>query len=228
MTFLSVVEQWPNSSIYTDDKEDTIVFIIIDSKHTLNQFSKDTAQHTKMPATRLRSAIAKGQNCADIAILTNQLTPAPVIAPSAAIDGLYNWLKTQAEAGALLDSTGEVSASDVLSALPPKAHVFRQKHSDEDAPNDALKACEQKINMWKSQVSSNILDAQQVDDMSDVPFDAHESTAEALGEDARALTNHPLLKEALVALEQQGMADVAEIMGSIVRNGLEYDVLKSR
>lgn len=204
------------------------MFIIIDSKHTLNQFSKDTAQHTKMPATRLRSAIAKGQNCADIAILTNQLTPAPVIAPSAAIDGLYNWLKTQAEAGALLDRTGEVSASDVLSALPPKAHVFRQKHSDEDAPNDALKACEQKINMWKSQVSSNILDAQQVDDMSDVPFDAHESTAEALGEDARELTNHPLLKEALVALEQQGMADVAEIMGSIVRNGLEYDVLKSR
>merc|ERR1712157_674438 len=74
--------QWPNSSPYTDDKEDIIVFIIIDSKHSLDQFSKDTAQHTKMPATRLRSAIAKGQNCADIAILTNQLTPAPVIAPS--------------------------------------------------------------------------------------------------------------------------------------------------
>ncbi len=204
------------------------MFIIIDSKHSLDQFSKDTAQHTKMPATRLRSAIAKGQNCADIAILTNQLTPAPVIAPSAAIDGLYNWLKIQAKAGALLDDTHEVRASDVLAALPPKAHVFQQKHSDEDAPNDALKACEQKINMWKSQVSSNILDAQQVDDMSDVPADAHESTAEALSDDARELANHPLLKEALVTLEQQGLVDVAEIMGSIVRNSLEYDVLTSR
>ena len=45
--------------------------------------------------------------------------------------------------------------------------------------------------MWKSQVSSNILDAQQVDDMSDVPADAHESTAEALSDDARELANHP-------------------------------------
>ena len=204
------------------------MFIIIDSKHSLDKFSKDTAQHTKMPATRLRSAIAKGQNCVDIAILTNQLTPAPVIAPSAAIDSLYDWLKTQAAAGALLDNTREVKASDVLSALPPKAHVFQQQHGTEDTSGDALKACEQKINMWKSQVSSNILDAQQVDDMSDVPADAHESTAEALSDDARELANHPLLKEALVTLEQQGLVDVAEIMGSIVRNSLEYDLLKSR
>tara|TARA_Y100000310_G_scaffold342027_1_gene443404 strand:+ start:4197 stop:4364 length:168 start_codon:yes stop_codon:yes gene_type:complete len=43
----------------TDDKEEYIVFIIIDSKNSLDQFSSDTATHTKMPATRLRSAIAK-------------------------------------------------------------------------------------------------------------------------------------------------------------------------
>ena len=65
-----------------------------------------------------------------------------MIAPSAAIDGLYNWLKIQAKAGALLDDTHEVRASDVLAALP-KAHVFQQQHGTEDTSDDALKAYEQ-------------------------------------------------------------------------------------
>lgn len=212
----------------TDDKEEYIVFIIIDSKNSLDQFSSDTATHTKMPATRLRSAIAKGQNCTDIAVLVNKLTPAPVIKPSVEIDALYAWLQDNVDGDSQIhfDNDGEVFSGDVLAALPERKDIFASDRKVVgDTPKSTLSLRKRDVEMWRENVESAILSAQEVESMSEVPFDAYEATANELCNDATRIASHDQLASALAILEDNGLADISALVGSIARNGMEYKAL---
>jgi hypothetical protein len=98
--------------------------IIIDSPAALDKFAANTEQHTKIPKTRLKSAIAKGAGFSHVKALETALkpaasSPAPHVPPLPyAMQQLKSWLDDNVDMGTDIhfDNDGEITSEEVATA----------------------------------------------------------------------------------------------------------------
>lgn len=134
--------------------------IIIDSKDSLHAFATRVAPHTKMPVTRLKTAIAKGFSCTHIAALEaalesnkahSQVTDAQATTATVSalpddvvtqLTILRDWLRDNADGNSdiCFDDDGQVTSDVLLPALERLlAGDYSQGQSQEACVLDDLK-----------------------------------------------------------------------------------------
>jgi hypothetical protein len=95
------------------------MYIVIDSKKSLDDFVQKTAKFTKIPPTRLKSSISKGYGFEHITVFEKQLTPASILTPSPELDALYDWINDGMGGSIFFDNEGAVGCTEVHEILPP-------------------------------------------------------------------------------------------------------------
>jgi hypothetical protein len=195
--------------------------IIIDSPAALDKFAANTEQHTKIPKTRLKSAIAKGAGFSHIKALETALkpaasSPAPHVPPLPyAMQQLKSWLDDNVDMGTDIhfDNDGEITSEEVVTAweswLSPRANAdnYRLDTSPEKMKEDIIKSSE-----------SGALD-----------IIAHDECEEELINNAKKLAavDSDTLQAALQLLANNGFEEAALTLHELAGSGLKLNLLNA-
>jgi hypothetical protein len=185
------------------------MYIVIDSQTSLDEFVQKTAQFTKIPATRLKSAISKGYGVEHISVFEKQLTPASILTPSPALDALYDWINDGMGGSIHFDNEGHIGCEEVYSILPPYPGTGQTTPEQIYAHNQFLKA--------SNNLQALVCERADVIDTDDLDMDHFEQSEDTLTDIAKRMGAKPPqdVLDAINALEVAGMHDMASELSEL-------------
>jgi hypothetical protein len=206
--------------------------IVIDSAESLTQFTKKTARFTKIPASKLKSAIALGQGYMHISALNKALTPAPFVnSDKPEILALRLWLMDNMDGGSDIhfDNEGKIDSEAVYDALFPSSNtntteepVSEELNSDEDNLQQRF------VPLKDDEILDDIMRINGLSTPEGVNMDVFEMAEDAITENVSQIGQMPSedISEACALLASNGKTTLAHYLLQLANSGKHYRYLK--
>jgi hypothetical protein len=211
--------------------------IILDSKEALDQFAEQTSKFTKIPKSRIKSAIAKGQGYNHITAFEAVLSPASVLTPSVALSALYDWLDDGQGGSIYFDNSddGEIFCEQVIEALPhyPNTPTQSTCAAVETASPDILSDEDMRLvatalHAFHADVAASVCEMAEVGSLDELEMTHFEQGEDNLTDNASELGSQPVedVIQAMMVLNRAGLTNMAMSLRALHVGGATYDVLR--